>query len=154
MMDAVRAYSDFLHAVPPGEGLPLISKVGGIWVYGNEPTHEDVSASYEGIRSSAFEFCAGVTISLVRRIVDRSWSATYRGPAPSDLRRKDQRDCALFLSRVLTASTYKDIGHEFSLKPATARMAVGRFVDKMDEHPWLRAQVLDLAQEIQAEAVS
>lgn len=153
LSEAASSYSSFLHEGFEGDGLPAISKIGGIWIYEDKPESEHSDDSTEHASSLEAQHpahCEGFSGELVRRIVSENWQATQRLPGGAGLGPNDQRDAALYLTRALSGSTYPEIAGEFSLQPATARIAIDRFKQKLARRPWLREQVKELAESVRA----
>jgi len=153
LSEAARSYASFLYENFEGDGLPAMSKVGGIWIYEDKAAseHKGASAGQTGSpEKRPLERCEGSSIELVDRIVAENWQATHKLPAGGGHGPTDQRDAALYLIRALSGATYPEIAKGLSIEPATARIAVSRFKRKLARRPWLREQVEELAASVRA----
>ncbi len=146
---AVESYCSFLYERVEGDGLPRISKIGGIWIYEDRLESQDASTR-NCAPTEPLECCEGLTIGFVREIIEDNWQNTHQLPAGMGHDPNDRRDAALYLARALTGATYPEISREFSVEPSTARIAVNRFRRKLAQRAWLRDQVGSLAQLIKA----
>ncbi len=150
---AVESYRSFLYERLEDEGLPKISKIGGIWIYEDKPASADIQAEASQFFTD-LECRKEMPISLVFSLVEQNWCRTHQLPSGLGHDANDQRDTGLYLARTLTGATYAEIAESSGMQPSTARIAVNRFRKKLTQRAWLRKQTDQLASLVLAAADS